>query len=420
VYQTEKSEPLVHLFLIVSCVGVRATSCVCLPLLSLLLLLMALSSLLFLLSHGYCSFATHKIHCFTFWEKISGIWSIQNTAYLPPLSVCRLLLFIPLNYHVISGTRLRCTILYALFHAFSAVVILGHFFAFGNLASKPLDDNALVPMSPIVRAPTKDMDMYSASNDTVHYYTTLPSYYWVDTKADQKLDEIIQDRVPDEIKQYDLIWILLTLSLLSIGLHVVILLHVRSTAPTNDAMKRKFEDANNGAGAVSHYLDYGIYSGHKRLGYWIYHQFKKGNSNPMMMEEISNNGFSQSSRCLHLKMTKESDGERNDSKIHHLNNNQNMLNSSEHSDLESGLSVESFMSESEMDPFLNNEDLYSIRSLVHGDHPRRGLNRRRGVNFGKLIGIERCFSNYSRGGCKYWKESNCENHSTTVFVILME
>lgn len=360
-------------------------------------------------------------------ELPKGIWSIQNTVYLPPLSVCRLLLLIPLNYHVYSGTRLRFTILYALFHAVSAVVILTQFLAFGNLTSNywnanttssSNDNNALVPNSSttIGDVPANyNIDVYNNSisthNDTFQdasSWTHDQNYYWrVDAKAAnyEKVHEIIQSRIADdEMKQYDLIWILLTLSLLSIGLHVVILLHVRSTAPTNDALKRKFEDVN-GSVSVSQF-DYGNYSDHKkRLGYWIYHQFKKGNSDYCMMEEMQcSDGLSQS-RSLPLltrnvlELDKEREGH---GQLHHLHHQRDvMMDNSEHShsDLESGLSVGSFLSDSEMDPFLYNEELFD-RSY---HHPRRGLNRRRTssggmVNLGKLMGLERCFSTYSRGG----------------------
>lgn len=351
-------------------------------------------------------------------EDSTGIWSIQNTDYLPPLSVCRLLFLIPLNYHVYSGTRLRFTIIYVLFHAISAFIILGQFFAFSNLASKSLNDHG--PSIPLI-------DVYSTNNDTSLPHdsslSTYQNYYWMNnskTINHQQLDEVIQNRgIPDsEVKQYDLIWILLTLSLLSIGLHAVILLHVRSTAPTTDAMKRKFEDAN-GMGASSHYLDHGIYSDRKRLGYWIYHQYKKGSSlglsSMVMKETISSHGFCRSTtssinRCLPSKRKVELDDESKDPS--NSSNNLSVIDNSQHSDLESGLSVGSFVSESETetDPFLhhdeighhdNDDDLFSIESLIDGDHQRRGgLSRRRmssGVNLGKLIGIERCFSNYSRG-----------------------
>jgi hypothetical protein len=332
---------------------------------------------------------------------------------------------------VYSGTRLRFTILYALFHAISAVVILTQFLAFGNLASNywnantssSNDNNALVPISSTTLGDVPanyNIDMYNSisttHNDTTSFHnasswTHDQNYYWrVDAKAanHEKVHEIIQSRIADdEIKQYDLIWILLTLSLLSIGLHVVILLHVRSTAPTNDALKRKFEDVN-GSVTVSQ-SDYGNYSDQKkRLGYWIYHQFKKGNSDYGMMEEmLCSDGLSQSRSLPLLKRNVleldeekgEGHGQLND--LHHQRDV--VMDNSEHShsDLESGLSVGSFLSDSEMDPFLYNEELFERND----HHLRRGLNRRRTssggmVNLGKLMGLERCFSTYSRGGCK--------------------
>lgn len=318
-------------------------------------------------------------------------WSIQNTTYLPPLSVCRLLLLLPLNYHVYSGTRLKFTALYTVFHTASALVILAHFFAFGIVASESFSD-FYVPSLP------KNNDLFVQSSDTV--------------PNDVNLDEevLVGRRVPNDIQEYDLIWILLTLSLFSIGLHVVILLHVRSTAPTNDAMKRKFEDTTGAGGIVGTQYDYSYYSGRKRLGYWIYNQYRKGTLSSLSLEEEIWRSSQESSQSDWMPCRRST--ALDEDRARKMTMNHRLLDDSEHSDLESGISLESASSDVEMDPFIRQD---YFRSAVHDTNhanalghdngntsPRRGLNRRKmsaGVNLGKLIGIEKCFSTTSsRGG----------------------
>ena len=292
--------------------------------------------------------------------------SIENTAYLPPLSIIRLLLLLPLNYHVYSGTRLKFTILYTIFHAASALTVLCHFFAFGILASENLSD-FYVPALPVHDDdPNRDATSVSnrmlddeLANDSQDGYGPNSA---IGTEAN--LDEILVQRVSNDIKEYDVIWILLTLSLFSIGLHIMILLHVRSSAPTNDAMRRKFEEATETEFDDQNYSQ----RGKKRLGYWIYDQCRQND-----LESNAHDGIS--------------------------------VDSSMHSDLESGLS-DSTRSDNEMDPFLThdlfqNPDSLNVSStggiLDDNDIPHRRLYRRRrtdnnGVSLRGLVGIHRCFS----------------------------
>lgn len=163
-----------------------------------------------ILHHDFSSHLSHK-----------HFWSIENTTYLTPMSLVRLLLLLPLMYHTYSGNRLRLPKLYMSFHVCSAVVVSCHFLAFSICA---IDD--------------------AISNTTSHKI--------------------------DDSKEVDIIWTLLMLSLISITSHIVILFHVRSTAPTNDAITRKFEGAqrvnSNSVGKTR-----------KMLAYWIYDRYRRGN-----------------------------------------------------------------------------------------------------------------------------------------------
>jgi len=289
-----------------------------------------------------------------------GIWSIQNTSYLPPLSITRLVLLLPLNYHVYSGTRLKFPALYTILHVISALIVLSHFFAFSLLASENFSDFYL-PAIPVIDV-VDDGSGQDGSGRT----------------DDLNLDELLSNHVSDEIKEYDVIWILLTLSLFSIGLHIVILLHVRSTAPTNDAMKRKFEEA-----VV-------LNSGKKRLGYWVYNQYRRENNHNLEDDDSRSDDNDHDSPLFGMDAgggTGRSTGRGALSPLRgRSRSSSGDLSAASLSDLESGLSLET-------DAFISHDVFRS--SLDDDEMPRRRSTRRRTASdakLGSLLGLDRCFS----------------------------
>jgi len=200
------------------------------------------------------------------------------------------------------------------------------------------------------------------ANDSQDNYDNQNSNVGMETETGGNLDEMLTQHVSNDIKEYDVIWILLTLSLFSIGLHIMILLHVRSSAPTNDAMRQKFEETTETEIDYDNYIQ----RGKKRLGYWIYSQYREKDRERNIQDGIS-------------------------------------VDSSSHSDLESGLSDSSQSdNDNEMDAFLshdlfrNSESARSPGSILDGnDIPRRRVNRGRtnsGVSLRGLVNIHNCFS----------------------------
>lgn len=164
----------------------------------------------------------------------NNVWSIENTSYVTPLSVIRLSLLLPLIYHTYSGHRLKFPRFYLIFHVVSALIVSCHFIAFSlRTASTSISSH-------------NDHRTHQETNNTLS------------TKQSPN----------DERKEMDVIWLLLTLSLVSIGLHMIILVHVRSTAPTDDAIQRKLE----GAQRVNHTS---VGKKRKMLAYWIYDRYRR-------------------------------------------------------------------------------------------------------------------------------------------------
>ncbi len=189
-----------------------------------------------------------------------------------------------------------------------------------------------------------------------------------------KLDEILEQKVSDEIKEYDIIWILLTLSLVSIGLHVMILLHVRSSAPTSNDMKRQLQESNEASHDKS--------KKSKRLGYWIYSQYRKRDR-----ERNATDGIS-------IASDSESDLESGLSEVSSIDGNERgplFARKYENSDSEN---------DGEMDAFITHDLFDSGRdsSDIFRPTPRRRRNRARTSSSGirnslsGLIGIHECFS----------------------------
>lgn len=186
-----------------------------------------------------------------------------------------------------------------------------------------------------------------------------------------KLDEILEQKVSDEIKEYDIIWILLTLSLVSIGLHVMILLHVRSSAPTSNDIKRQLQESNEASHDKS-----------KRLGYWIYSQYRKRDR-----ERNATDGIS-------IASDSESDLESGLSEVSSIDGNERgplFARKYENNDSEN---------DGEMDAFITHDLFDSGRdsSDIFRPTPRRRRNRARTSSSGirnslsGLIGMHECFS----------------------------
>lgn len=180
--------------------------------------------LVILLHHDFSSHLSHE-----------NVWSIENTTYLTFMSFARLLLLLPLIYHTYSGNRLRFPKVYLSFHVCSAIVVTCHFCAFSIMTIE---------------------EAISKSNTITHE----EDIHMTDKNEKKQYDS----------KEMDIIWTLLILSLIAITLHIIILFHVRSTAPTNDAITRKFEGAQRVNSSS-------VGKSRKMLAYWIYDRYRRGN-----------------------------------------------------------------------------------------------------------------------------------------------
>lgn len=137
---------------------------------------------------------------------ISAATIESETGYLAVLAIIRLLLLtFPLSYAAYYGTKVPCVVVQFLFHGITAMVVVSHMLAVmivsaSNIDDMPRDDGSLDPPK-----------ILGAIDDTSSTY------------------------VGDA-------WTLLSLSLVSILLHFLIVLHVRSTGPTSayeEQMTRK-------------------------------------------------------------------------------------------------------------------------------------------------------------------------------------
>ena len=296
--------------------------------------------------------------------------SINNTSYLPPLSILRLLLCLPLFYHTLSGTRLKYTFAYSSIHVISAGTVLAHFFAFSNEVynkSHSIWLPTLSPLSPLEEDYTSTSTMSSADNATIGSVddgiTILPS--------GQPSDDDKRT-----VEEFDLIWLLLTLSLISIGLHIVILLHVRSSAPTTGDLRVNNKPQEK---QKSHEEQK-----RKLLAYFIYHQYAAlGN------EEIE----SESERRTTAAAASMTSSLRNKSSLFQSSKDSFDRPTESSSDDDSLTLTEAFLSSDENDENDFESGLISRRKR-NGERARMWgstrLNRK--VSFQKLVGLRLCFS----------------------------
>ncbi len=326
------------------------------------------------------------------------MWSIENTSYLPTLSITRLLLLLPLNYHVYSGTRLKFPIVYTLLHLISGFIVFCHFCAFSILLSENFYSD--LDFSP---------DDWEKDAPTTGFHDDI-------TPNEQSRDDSSGDLhefngLDDETKEHDVIWILLILSIFSIGLHVSMLIHVRSTAPSNDAMKKSIVGKKGEITALHSYKRNG--NRKKRLGYWIYNQYRNGR--PFQMSSSEDFSASLSSGedpevlingAFQSPLQMRGRGSDDDADL--------SVDGSESSGLESGLSADS--SAGERDAFLthdifNSANTNSLLDRSDDGRPSRRKNRQRTSSGVFGIGIHRCFSTGYDG--KFFVAIN------TVFVLYL-
>jgi hypothetical protein len=146
----------------------------------------------------------------------------STTRYLSILAIIRLLLLtFPLSYAAYSGTRVPCAIVQYIFHGMCFLIVLGHMLAVTTLDS------------------TDDGKLSSGVNNEVDSKGEDNGNSIIDpTDGDETtFSRVMEDRsiTADALK-------LLSLSLVSIMLHCLIVLHVRSTGPIQDGLyeeKRK-------------------------------------------------------------------------------------------------------------------------------------------------------------------------------------
>lgn len=154
--------------------------------------------------------------------SISATTFKTSTRYLSILAIIRLLLLMcPLSYAAYSGTRVPCAIMQYCFHGMCFITVLCHM-----LAVITLD------------ATTDDL---SSVNNTSDSAGIASSSAFDPTIATGRNDAILSSVTEDSSITADA-WTLLSLSLVSIMLHCLIVLHVRSTGPLQDGLyeeKRK-------------------------------------------------------------------------------------------------------------------------------------------------------------------------------------
>ena len=153
--------------------------------------------------------------------SISATTLKSSTRYLFVLAIIRLvLLTFPLSYAAYSGTRVPCAIVQYLFHGTCFLVVIGHMFAVITLDSIYNENWS--------SGDYNDADSRGDNNSSIN---DLPDG-----------EDTTFSRVMEDSSITANVWKLLSLSLVSILLHCLIVLHVRSTGPIQDGLyeeKRK-------------------------------------------------------------------------------------------------------------------------------------------------------------------------------------
>ena len=313
---------------------------------------------------------------------------------------------------------------YTLLHLISGLVVFCHFCAFSIL----MGENFYLPEVPLP-LPTSnpnshshsqtgdssgDIDSDSADSgypdmdmDAWEKDAPLPGDFHDDIlHQDQSanytgayFDDLNANGPDDETRENDVIWILLILSLFSIGLHITILMHVRSTAPSNDAMKKSIMGKMDEGKVVYPYNKNGKKK--KRLGYWIYNQYRNGR--PFHINSLEDDSGSVSSHGdsdLSFGRAVQTPSQMRDRGVDHDHDMDLSVDDSNSLDsgLESGLSASAGSDNAETDAFLSHDVFRNSNTnslLDRGDDgpgPSRRKNRRRTSSGVFQFGIHRCFS----------------------------
>ena len=148
---------------------------------------------------------------------------IYRVGYTIPLAIIRLvLLLFPLPYHSYTGTAIQCQAVYRLFYGGSIA-----WFSFQMLAIIMYDPESISSIVINHRNHTREEDAFLSSNHTTVADSSgglrhvLTRYLLLDTS--QSLSSLDHEM--------RLIWFILILSFLSNWLHLVLLWHVKSSAP---------------------------------------------------------------------------------------------------------------------------------------------------------------------------------------------
>jgi len=160
---------------------------------------------------------------FQYHQSTYGFWGWMNvykTGYITTLAIIRLVvLCLPLSYSRFTGTRLKYALLYYIFHGISLAMVLLQMLAVATFKGEDGGGKERGALLQYDKYDTFEQDAKSSSS----YVHRLLRHLSEQSKA--------------SISQH--VWILLSLSLLSIVLHILILLHLHSSAPLEKHMDPK-------------------------------------------------------------------------------------------------------------------------------------------------------------------------------------
>ena len=179
-------------------------------------------------------------------------------AYLPYVAVTRLLTLFPLSYHTSTGTRLKFPYAYYILHFITGTVMLIQMLQLG-LSSNNTNSSWFSPIlapGPVILPPTT-----TTTTTSDHQYRSLPvrflrevhelvvstdytTIHETQRSTTGSSSSSSSSGVVNDSNQLKMIWILLTLSVTSLALHVLILLHVRSSAPA-PTQSTRYRDLHN-------------------------------------------------------------------------------------------------------------------------------------------------------------------------------
>jgi len=325
---------------------------------------------------------------------VKATFSVGNTYYLAPLAIVRLLLILPLIYHTYTGTRVKFPIAYFSFHSFSAVVLLVHIIVFitvthdGNLNTiwYNTKEQFVVELSEEETSTSSDIEYgFEQFGNTLRML--------IETNLAATSNATLVAEFPDQFK---VTRILLLLSLISIFMHIVILLHVRSSAPSSGFVRpntlwKQYRRKDRRQ--------------RKQLSYWIYHKYRRqhekeiadGNANDECFEDLDNGNRSPLFGGNLLVTSSALFADENESLF-------DFESARSHEEYDSACSIEEASCFDETQAFLPNNSLMDGTNVaeLRGEMPRQRKKRdidpgarwgnRGGVNFRNFAGIQACFT----------------------------